>query len=131
MINLWWVASAVLVIGLAVFHSLLGELFLVRRLLRRENLPRLFGEDEFTKLTLRYAWHLLSIVWVGMGALLLWASGSENGTAGRAVGLVGLTQAASAAWVLIATRGRHLSGIVLLAAAVLAWAGMWSVGGSF
>src|SRR5206468_8567350 len=68
--NLWFLASGVLVLGLAVFHSLLGELYLVRRLLRRTDLPHLFGDDSFTRLTIRYAWHLLTIVCTALTIVL-------------------------------------------------------------
>ena len=53
--------AAVLIGGTAVAHSVLGERYILVRLFRRENLPRLFGSDELTKRTLRFAWHLTSV----------------------------------------------------------------------
>lgn len=122
--NGWLLASAALAIGLGLFHSIAGERYLVRRLLRRENLPKLFGNDSFTRLTIRYAWHLLTIAVFGLSALLVWAAqpAPPEGAAFLAR-LVSITWFVGAAWAVVATRGRHLSWIVLLAAAVLSWLG--------
>lgn len=122
--NPWLIFSAVLAIGLALFHSILGERYLVRRLLRRENLPKLFGDDSFTKLTIRYAWHLLTIACFGLAAVRLWAA--RPGTSSdepEAARIVAITLLLAGVWGMVATRGRHLSWIVLLAAGGLAWYG--------
>lgn len=116
--------SAFLLFGLAAFHSILGERFVVRRLLRRENLPKLFGSDSFTKLTIRYAWHLMTLFAAGLATLLIWAAqpapAAGRGEAARIVAVVLLL---SAVWGIVATRGRHLSWMVLMAAGGLAWIG--------
>lgn len=61
--------AAGLTILLAAAHSYLGERYILIRLLRREDLPRLFGGVDLTKQTLRFAWHLTSIAWVGLAYL--------------------------------------------------------------
>lgn len=122
--NWWLVVSGTLVLGLGVFHSLLGELFLVRRLLRRENLPRLFSGDSFTKITIRYAWHLLSIVVFGIAALLFWAAATPPERVPKSIlGVLVATLLAATLWALASTRGRHLSWIVLLLATAFTWIG--------
>ena len=35
------------------------------------DLPRLFGSDWFTRRTLRFAWHITSVAWLGFAALLV------------------------------------------------------------
>jgi len=55
--------AAALALLLAAAHSYLGERYILIRLLRRTDLPRLFGGVEFTKQTLRFAWHLTSVAW--------------------------------------------------------------------
>lgn len=47
--------AAALVVALGLAHSLLGERYILQRLLRREDLPRLFGSADFTRRTLRFA----------------------------------------------------------------------------
>lgn len=123
--NPWLVASGVSIIGLGLAHTWLGERYIVARLLRRDNLPKLFGADAFTKRTLRYAWHLTTLLAWTVGGLLLWAATAPAETEVRApVLFVAAGLAASAAWGLVATRGRHLSWIVLAFAAV---ASAWGV----
>jgi hypothetical protein len=51
-------AAATLTCLLALAHSYLGERYILTRLFRRDDLPRLLGGTGFTKRTLRFAWHL-------------------------------------------------------------------------
>lgn len=119
-VNIYLVATGVLILGLAVFHSLLGEIFIVRRLLRRDNIPHLFGDASFTKLTIRYAWHLLTLFCIAVSAILFAASTKDPQTFTPIVWILAVTFAASGVWGLVSTQGRHLSWIVLLLAAALA-----------
>lgn len=41
--------AAILAVMIAVIHSFLGERFVLIRLFRRDDLPRLFGSDWFTR----------------------------------------------------------------------------------
>lgn len=111
------VTSAVLLAGLLVFHSVAGERYIVRRLLRRDNLPKLFGADTFTKRTLRYAWHLLTIMGLALVALLAYAS--VEPVASPILHILAAALGASALWGLAATRATHLSWILLLAIGAL------------
>lgn len=111
------ITAAGLLGALVVFHSVAGERYIVRRLLRRDNLPRLFGSDVFTKRTLRYAWHLLTVFGLGLVALLV--NAAFNGLDAVQGHILAAMLAASAAWGIVATRGRHLSWIVLAACAGL------------
>src|SRR5918993_4109521 len=69
--NLYFVAAAVLTLAISLAHSWLGERYILTRLFRRQNMPHLFGSDEFTKRTLRFAWHITTVAWFGAAALLL------------------------------------------------------------
>ena len=69
--------AALLAASLGVAHSYLGERYILIRLLRRDNLPTLFGGVEFTKRTLRFAWHLTSVAWIGLAGLLVAMAPSE------------------------------------------------------
>jgi hypothetical protein len=122
--NPYLVESGVLVLGLGLFHAIAGERFIVRRLLRRDNLPHLFGDASFTKLTIRYAWHLLTLFCLGAAAILFVASRPDSRLE-PAVWILATTFAASGIWGLVSTRGRHWSWLVLLVAAALAVAGAW------
>jgi len=76
------VAAAAILTLTVVAHSFLGERYILIRLLRRENLPRLFGSDWFTKRTLRIAWHLTSIAWLGLAGILMVLARQAFGVAG-------------------------------------------------
>lgn len=115
--------AAALVIGLGLFHSVLGERYILIRLFRRE-LPKLFGSDDFTKRTLRFAWHLTTVAWFGLAAVLLAvASGPVAPPAPFFTDLVAVVALASALVAAVGSRGRHLSWLVFLAIGVLAWWG--------
>lgn len=109
---LYIAAALIFLLGLA--HSVLGERYILVRLFRRNDLPKLFGGTAFTTRTLRFAWHLTTVAWWGM-AVLLWQGGSGSLTARGTLSVVGYTLVLSGLLPLIITRGRHLSWVVLFA----------------
>jgi hypothetical protein len=115
-------AAAVLAVLLGAAHSYLGERFILIRLFRREDLPRLLGSVEFTKQTLRFAWHLTTVAFIGLAAILLVAS-SNAYSPSLQIRIVAVTFAVSGVIAMLATRGKHLSWIVFFTIAALAWAG--------
>lgn len=113
--------AAVLVVLLGVAHSVLGERYILIRLFRRD-LPELLGGQEFTRNTLRFAWHLTTALAFGLGALLWLLAGSPAPE--LLAGALGWCLIASGLLPLVFTRGRHLAWVVLFAAGglCLAWA---------
>ena len=106
--------AASLAAALGLFHSVLGERYILVRLFRREDLPKLFGGVEFTIRTLRFAWHLTTIAVWGFAALLvLLARGSAS--AANVAAAIGVTFLACGVLTLILSRARHLAWVVLLA----------------
>ncbi|MBX3711041.1 MAG: hypothetical protein KF800_03665 [Lysobacter sp.] len=116
--------AAVLIFALGAAHSYLGERYLLMRLFRRDSLPTLFGGTDFTRQTLRFAWHLTTVAWWGLAFLLLQAAQGGLTIAG-VVRVIGWTAIVSGLFPLAFTRGRHLSWIVMFAIGGLAlmWAG--------
>lgn len=112
-----YLACTLLVLtGLA--HSILGERYLLTRLFKRDNLPKLFGSTAFTIGTLRFAWHLTTVAWWGLAVLVhIAAQGSINGD--QVLAVIGITALVSAIFPIWFTRGRHLSWIVFIAVGVL------------
>ncbi len=113
------VAAALLALT-AIAHSVLGERYILIRLLRRDNLPRLFGGDWFTRRTLRFAWHLTSVAWLGFAALLVLLAGGAAPGADMLLEVIAVTFLLTSAIAALASRGRHLSWPVFLVVAVLA-----------
>jgi len=108
---------------LAAAHSYLGERYILIRLFRRDNLPKVLGGVEFTKQTLRFAWHITSIAWLGLASLIVILASSPDATqvtqARIIAGVFGLSGMAA----LLGSRGRHLSWVVSFAIAALVWFG--------
>ncbi len=69
--NFYFIAAAILTLAISLAHSWLGERYILMRLFRRQNIPHLHGSDVFTKRTLRFAWHVTTVAWCGVAALLL------------------------------------------------------------
>jgi hypothetical protein len=113
--------AAALVAALGIAHSILGERYILMRLFRGD-LPRLFGGTQFTRRTLRFAWHLTTVLALGIAALLVQLAGAASTPALAAT--LGWTLVLSGLLPLLHTRGRHLSWVVLFAAGglCLLWA---------
>lgn len=111
--------AALLLVAIGLAHSYLGERYVLIRLFRRD-LPKLFGDDVFTKRTLRFAWHITSVAWWGFAALLLTLGSSPH----VSLRIISATFFVTGAIALIASRGRHLSWIVFFTIAALTW---WAV----
>ena len=108
-----YLLAAVLALALGIAHSFLGEKYILIRLFRREDLPKLFGGTEFTTRTLRFAWHLTSIAWWAAAALFfLLARGSISSAS--VAGVLAAMFLVSGVVALIASRGRHLAWPVFL-----------------
>lgn len=105
----------------AIAHSVLGERYILVRLFRRADLPRLFGSDWFTRRTLRFAWHLTSVAWCGFGALLLVLAPGRVLDPVPILRVIAVTFLCGAALTAFSTRGKHLAWPVFLAIAALAW----------
>jgi len=104
----------IVLIGLA--HSFLGERYILTRLFRQP-LPELLGSDEFTKKTLRFAWHITTVAWFGFAAILLLVEGDQLF---RVYTLLAISAVfgVSATIALVASRGRHLSWLVFSAISI-------------
>lgn len=110
--------AAFLLVCVGIAHSGLGERYVLARLFRRDDLPKLFGNSEFTKRTLRFAWHVTSVAWWGFAAILVLLANppAESSAVGIVVGCTFLVHFAI---VLAASRGKHLSWVVFLAIGIL------------
>lgn len=114
--------AALLIFALGAAHSVLGERYILIRLFRRDNLPTLFGATTFTTRTLRFAWHLTTVTWWGIAALIVLLARGQAGATNVAT-VLGWTSLVSALVAMVVSRGRHLSWLVLLVVGciVLVW----------
>lgn len=114
------ILGSTLAFAIGVAHSVLGERYILIRLFRRADLPHSFGDDWFTRRTLRFAWHLTTVSWWGFGGILLAFAVSEY-SAPRVIVLWVTAVVFFVSAVLAAgfTHGRHLSWVVFLFIAVV------------
>lgn len=117
--------AAALVLVVSGAHSYLGERYILIRLFRRSDLPKLFGSDEFTRATLRFAWHITSVAWLGLAGVILLTN--SPGAASRVAAVIAATFATTGLIALAGSKGRHLSWIVFFAIAALVWLGRGAV----
>lgn len=112
--NIPLVCAAILAIAIGIIHSALGERYIIRRVLHRQDLPKLFGDDSFTRQTIRFAWHLTTVAWFGLAAILIVLSGAfiHIRVGDGVVFAIALTFLVSTIVALLGSRGRHLSWIV-------------------
>ena len=115
----WLLVAALLTFGVGLAHSVLGEKFILIRLFRRPDLPKLLGDATFTRRTLRFAWHLTTVAWWGFGVLLLLAARGRLDPA-HTLQVLAVTMFITSATILIASRGRHLAWPVFGAIGVIA-----------
>jgi hypothetical protein len=109
-------------IGLA--HSVLGERLLLGPLFRRDDLPKLLGSATFARRTLRFAWHLTTVLLWGVAVMVIVLSlAPVNPQSGCTLQVLALTFAVCALVSLIGARAKHFSWWVFLIIAVLLWFG--------
>jgi hypothetical protein len=113
--------GAGLLFALGVLHSLLGERYVLRPLLVGD-LPPFMGRPGGVRGVLRVSWHLLSVAWWGVGAVLAYAAAAGPDAVGAgALRILAGTVGATGAIILVASRGRHPAWVGLGVAAVCAW----------
>ena len=117
-----YLIGALLAFGVGIAHSVLGERYILIRLFRRDDLPKLFGGTEFTTRTLRFAWHLTTIAWWGAAALFF-VMAQWPITLGLVSSVLGITFLITALIIFVASQGRHLAWPVFLAISFIAFYG--------
>lgn len=115
----WLVFAATTLLITSVLHSLLGERFILKPLVGHQDLPMLFGDRQFLPRTLRFVWHLFSIAFVGLAAILI--AVAAGGSTTSLLNIVSATAASSAVVTATVSRGRHLSWVAFASVALASW----------
>ena len=111
--------AATLLLAVSAMHSIVGEIRLLRPLLRLDRLPVILGSPEMTRTTIRVAWHLTSLTWLGMAALLVRLQQTPMDFAACFLWVMTAIFTASGLVALVASHGRHLSWVFFLPVAAL------------
>lgn len=105
--------AAFFAFAVGIAHSWLGERYILGRLFRRNDLPKLFGGTEFTTRTLRFAWHVTTLAWWGFAAILVLLA-QQSFSFERLSLVVAVTFLLTAVLTAVVSRGQHLAWPVFL-----------------
>jgi len=120
MINSSLILASVLIFGIGVVHSWLGERRLIGPLLAPDKRRGMLEKSRFARQTLRFAWHLTTLAWWGLGAVLIALAMSPlDGHVYSVSVIIGATFLITGLVTLLTSRGRHLAWPVFLAIAGL------------
>jgi hypothetical protein len=106
---------------IGITHSYLGEKWILMPMYAQYKLPVLRGSDRATKNIMRFAWHLTSVAWWGLGAVLLIVALPLINPLAVIAKVIAVTFAIHSLVTAVASRGRHYAWIVFTAIAALAW----------
>lgn len=121
--NSYLLISAILTIIVALIHSVLGEKLIITPVLRLD-LPKISGSDFLTKRTLRFAWHITSLAWLGIAGIFIYgAIHPMTVELSFVIRIMSAMFLVSSIITLITARGRHFAWWVFLLIAILSWMG--------
>jgi hypothetical protein len=115
-IEIFTTLAATLLVGTAVMHSLLGERLFVRPLLGEGGQ---FYKRKLAGFLLRLAWHLLSVSWVTIAAILLTIAFWPGNLPKAILWIIGATFTVIGLYDAIGSRGRHVAWPLFTAVGIL------------
>ena len=118
------ILAAVLTLGVGALHSIVGERRLIQPMLAWPDFPRLFGSQELARRTVRLAWHLTTLIWIALAAVMVVIEIDPSQSRRSFLLAMAILFGLSAALPLIFSRGKHRSWVFFLPIAVLTWAAM-------
>jgi hypothetical protein len=116
--------GTILLLIIGIVHSYLGEKYLLIRLFRRDDLPKLLGSDWFTKRVLRFAWHLTTLAWWGFAAILYVLSTPSENVKSEILVITSVVFALSGIISFLFSRGKHLSWLFFFTIAATSYYGV-------
>lgn len=122
--NILLLVAGLLSVLIGIAHSVLGEKLLLGPLFERGDVPKLLGSTAFARRTLRFAWHMTTVLLVGIGAVVIVLAFSplDPRSAWMLQVLAG-TFAVCSLLSLIGARAKHFSWWIFLVIAILLWIG--------
>ena len=120
------ITAALLAFLIGIAHSVLGERYILIRLFRRGNLPRIFGDDWFTRRTMRFAWHLTTAAWWGFAIMLLVLAGDQVDLRQTVLLTISAVFFLSSLMAAGFSHGKHFAWPVFLAISVLSALHIWN-----
>ncbi len=115
------IISAILTLIMSIVHSALGELWILRPLQQSADLPALQGSRSATRRTLRFTWHITSVLGIGISAILFYFATLPELTSSETtiLKIFSATYLISFAVAIVGSKGRHPSWAVFLIVGIL------------
>ncbi len=113
--------AALLTFTIGLAHSFLGEKTILVRLFRKNSLPKLYGSDWLTKRTLRFAWHITTIAWFGLAALMLVSYFDVNNLETAMLLIIAVVFGVSGLVSAIFSKFKHFSWVIFWLISGLCW----------
>lgn len=119
--NYYFLAAGLLTMLIGIIHSIVGEVKLISPIQHLEKLPPLQGSVLQTKRTLRFAWHVTSVLGMGIGAVLVFYATEPSLPPPERFVLIIIDITLSLSFIvsLIGSRGKHPAWVGLLIASGL------------
>ena len=111
--------AAALAFLLGITHSWIGERLIIQPVLATPDLPKLRGSRAGMRKILRFAWHLTSVFFVAMAAIMLHYSRATKDIS--VLHIIAVTYFISAIVTFAASRGRHYTWPIFLLIGSLTW----------
>jgi len=124
-LNTYLLISSALLALTAVVHSVVGEKLLLIPLQKVDGLPAVGGSTRVARETLRFAWHVTSVLGIGIAVILFYYASVPKLAPDQiyVVRVLSLTCQASFVVAIVGSRARHPSWIVFLLVSILIWLG--------
>jgi hypothetical protein len=121
--NYYLIVSGILLVVMSIAHSVIGEIRVISPLKNTHDLPLVSGSVHQTKLTLRFTWHLTTVLGVGISVILLYYSGFQTFSTDQifVLRIFAFTFFISFLVSLIGSRAKHPSWIIFFIVAVMIW----------
>lgn len=101
-------------IGIGLAHSILGERGIVKPILKRMDWAGVRPDADFLNRTVRFAWHITTLAWIGLAVILVGPLIGMDGRPAFAPLTIAATFLVTGVVTLIASKGRHLAWVVFL-----------------
>ena len=122
--NLPLLVAGVLAILIGAAHSILGEKLVLGPLFHRGQVPKLLGSTTFARQTLRFTWHLTTVLAWGIGiVIIIFSLAPLDPGSVWVLRAFAITFGISCLVSLVGARGKHFSWWVFLLITILLWIG--------
>lgn len=121
--NYYLLVSGILMVVMGIVHSIVGEKKIIGPIQHAEELPKVRGSIRGTKQTLRFAWHVTSVLGWGAGVILFYYATLTAFAADQIFVLKTLSVTFFICFLvsLIGSRAKHPSWIIFIIVSILTW----------